>query len=134
MLLCLWFSPLHLHIYNAFSWRAALRIKTAGRAGCCTKEPQQTHLSDAGEGSPVETLMRAVLQWCVISSSSGARVTLNTQHCVCTWTHSSSIPTLWNQRVKPCWTRSMPVWVCLCCVPALRSAEGLSAASVQTEA
>lgn len=62
MLLCLRLSLSHLRILpfdNVFSWGAALRFRTAGRAGCCTKEAQQTCLSDAGEGSPVETLVQA---------------------------------------------------------------------------
>lgn len=45
---------------DVFPWGAAPRLRTARRSGSGTKQAQQTSVSDAGEGSPVETLtMRA---------------------------------------------------------------------------
>lgn len=46
----------------------------------CTKEAQQTRLSNAGEGSPVKTLMRAQVCVAVVSDQQFLRVgvTLNT--------------------------------------------------------
>lgn len=115
-----------------FSWRAALRFGTAGRAGCCAKEPQQTLIRGAGEGSPVETDASWGLccngVWSAVPQEPAWLWTPSSTVCACAWTHSSGVPTLWDRSVKPRWASSEPVWVCLRCVPVIGSAEEPSAA------